>query len=1108
MNVLGEILNSKLSSHKLQGTIFRKRLEPLLSRIVSKKITVVTAGAGFGKSTAVAQACEQLGCGKVWYRLDEYDDDPARFIRYIAAGIKRIRPDFGERIFTMLGNLTSESKINSTFLSTLVNDIERAIDDDFIIVLDDCHIIAEYDEINTIIRFLADYLPDHIHLVMTSRTGPPIPVSKYRVQMAIHEIGQDDLTFDLKEIGELFEGMLGHPVADDVVREMYEKSEGWAASLILFFHLAKGVSDKGIGPGTFDMATNRDMFKEYLSENVFEDQPKHIRDFLLKTSLLNRLEGDFCNRLLAIDDSDMILNALERNHLFTSRADNSGDVYAYHHLFQEFLRDRLKKELGDKAAVSIHIQAGRLYESLDQREDAIHHFLEAGSFDDVFRILLSLTEIYLVNGRITSLQSLLNRIPEPLIEKNAHALLILAKICVWDNKLDQSMSYARKAYALARAENNQTLADKSLVELGTATLFSGHFFELEDIFRPVLASEGPREFFVAQAYFFLVFGMSHAGEMEKAEHYYNEGVAFFNSYDPSDLPEGYREMKTWLEISYGFRLYLAGDPVTSLRHMETVYYDVQDLDMPSITGFYQCVLAGCYILLGRIEKAREMIDKGFAALKGLGYHGNQTAWLRLHSFIAYFLDKDYENALKEAEINIEEFRQGGSKWGELYTLVNFIGFYGKTGQEAKASQAVMDCYELVNNGYPIPWANGRLNVYLAVFMGKTGNHDAALEHLSTAEKILEYSTFETCFVKIMRALCLTDAGKEKEAEDQLCEALAIGETCRYEGPLFLFDTTLIPHFLAIYSSGRFQSYIILLLKSYWKHISESVQAHVKNSNKTLKTAAMDILKHMPAPEASPLRVHFLGQFRVFVGDREIDGSEWKSGPAREIFKFLAFKRNLPAVHRDVLLELIWPDEDCTKTIKRLHVVLPALRKILEPDVQKGGSSYLLRDDELYRLDFKDNGFVDVDLFLDEIKRAANEYNPDKKLRHLLDAERYYTGDFLAEDVYRDWCLDERETLQRQYLNVLKDIMAHHEQANDRDKVIAYALKYLKTDPYDERVYLKLMRCYVAMGNYPMALKMYDKCRMKIVDELNCPLDKKTEDFHHDIMSRYPADQAS
>ncbi len=199
----------------------------------------------------------------------------------------------------------------------------------------------------------------------------------------------------------------------------------------------------------------------------------------------------------------------------------------------------------------------------------------------------------------------------------------------------------------------------------------------------------------------------------------------------------------------------------------------------------------------------------------------------------------------------------------------------------------------------------------------------------------------------------------------------------------------------------------------------------------------------------------------------------------------------------MLLELIWPEQDFDKTIKRLHVALPALRKTLEPDVRRGASSYLVRENDLYRLDFEDNGFVDVDLFLDDIRRAEKELKPERKLSLFLKAEAWYGGDLFAEDIYTEWCSEERENLKREYLNVLKNILSLYEHAGDNENCIRYAEKYLKTDVYAEEIYLQLMRYYSDAGNNQMVVKTYEKCHKKIVEDLDCPVNEDLKKLYNE-----------
>ena len=200
--------------------------------------------------------------------------------------------------------------------------------------------------------------------------------------------------------------------------------------------------------------------------------------------------------------------------------------------------------------------------------------------------------------------------------------------------------------------------------------------------------------------------------------------------------------------------------------------------------------------------------------------------------------------------------------------------------------------------------------------------------------------------------------------------------------------------------------------------------------------------------------------------------------------------------KDVLMELVWPEEDPCKTAKRFHVALAALRKTLEPEILKGvPSSYLLSHGDAYKIDIGPDGRVDFEQFIQELNLAGKETDPEKAVHHYLNAEAEYAGNFLEEDLYVEWCGDERERFKEDYLRALTAIMNYFENKQQFDKCIEYAGKYLRFDKYAEPVYQSLMRCYSYTQNPAMVIKTFNKCKKSIMTELNCPLSRASLELY-------------
>jgi DNA-binding SARP family transcriptional activator len=269
----------------------------------------------------------------------------------------------------------------------------------------------------------------------------------------------------------------------------------------------------------------------------------------------------------------------------------------------------------------------------------------------------------------------------------------------------------------------------------------------------------------------------------------------------------------------------------------------------------------------------------------------------------------------------------------------------------------------------------------------------------------------------------------------------------------------------------------------------------------INDAPVDYQQAIPKLQTPSLKVYLFGKFRVFQGEQEIYDKRWKSKKAQMIFKYLLYHRQKGYLKKDVLMELLWPEDDPVKTAKRYHVALASLRKTLEPDITRGTpSAYILRTGDAYRIYIGDEGYVDIDNFKKELKLAKKTKDPEESIDHLLKAESIYRGNFLEEDLYVQWCDEGRERFKDQYLQLLEEIIKYYHVKKNYKKCIGYVKKYLSMDKYTEEIYQLLMTYYSQTGNKAMVKRTFEKCKDHIEKELDCPLSKETEKRYHELTS--------
>lgn len=357
------------------GSVMRPRLIDRLNGGLHGKLTLVSAPAGCGKTTLITEWISANELQVAWLSLDEVDSAPVRFLNYIVAALQTIEPEIGKDILNLLES--PQPPPIASLLTPLLNEL-AAIPYEFVLVLDDYHVL-DSQEIDTALAFLIDNQPPQMHLVITTREDPGLPLARLRVRGQLSEIRAADLQFTPDEAAEFLNNAMGLSLAPEDVAALEQRTEGWIAGLQLAAISMQGQTD--IGQFIQSFTGSHHFVLDYLIEEVLTRQAAHIQDFLLKTSILDRFCQPLCDAVLqGDDDAQATLEHIRQANLFLIPLDNERRWYRYHHLFGDLLR----KRLGESASIEInnlHIRASQWYEQHAQQSEAIDHALTAEDFE-------------------------------------------------------------------------------------------------------------------------------------------------------------------------------------------------------------------------------------------------------------------------------------------------------------------------------------------------------------------------------------------------------------------------------------------------------------------------------------------------------------------------------------------------------------------------------------------------------------------------------------------------------------------------------------------------------------------------------------------------------
>ena len=395
--------------------VLRPRLNERLNNGLSSgsKLTLISAPAGFGKTTLVSEWV--AGCGRpvAWLSLDEGDYAPTSFLAYFVAALQTIDENIGAEALRLLQS-TQPPPIES-ILTALLNEI-TTVPDNFVLVLDDYHVI-DSKPVDHVLTFLLEHLPPQIHLVIATREDPPLPLARLRARGQLTELRAADLRFNPAEAADFLNQMMGLNLSEEDIAALETRTEGWIAGLQLAAISMQGHQD----PASFIQSfTGSHYFVlDYLVEEVLGQQPESIQTFLLRTSILDRLCGPLCDFVLgsfSAASGQETLEYLERSNLFIVPLDNERCWYRYHHLFGELLRKRLGKHCTAQEIAALHIRASEWYETNGLMLEAFRHAAAANDVERAERLMESRTMGLHLRSVALTILNWLDTLPAPVLD--------------------------------------------------------------------------------------------------------------------------------------------------------------------------------------------------------------------------------------------------------------------------------------------------------------------------------------------------------------------------------------------------------------------------------------------------------------------------------------------------------------------------------------------------------------------------------------------------------------------------------------------------------------------------------------------------------------------
>jgi LuxR family maltose regulon positive regulatory protein len=674
--VSNQLLNTKFYIPPVRlDLVARPRLIERLSANPERKLTLVSAPAGYGKTTLITTWLGEFGRPFTWLSLDEGDNDPARFSVYLVATLQQIDTQIGRVAEGLLGapNLPS----TDAFITTLINEITE-IDESIVLVLDDYHVIqAEW--IHRALEYLIVNQPLQLHLVVITREEPPFALSRLRVRDQVMEIRANELRFDREEAKKFLNQTFGLKLSPDLINILEERTEGWIAALQLVALSLRYREAESVRKVVREFNAGHHYVFDYLTAEVLARLPQDTQRFLSQTSILDRLTAPLCDALTGRTDSGEILKSLEQANLFLTPLDDQREWFRYHHLFGGFLRTRLDEgRLAD-----LHLKAARWFVEHGFMTEAVGHALASGNTSVAAKMIAQAAGDALRNASLITLLGWLDLLPEDVVQADlelatykgfvlfmtdrpadaslyagtldvarmvdiplpvqGRALLLKAHLALLDNDIGTVVRFSREALECF-GDGDDFFRSLTLNILGQVLEVSGDLKAACDIYRDgaLVGRRAGNQLGAMVAFFNLVRALNELGRRREALMLCQQltDTPTSRSKEEVVLREGVK--LAWGLLSYEANdLELANEQVT------------QALEYARLTNFTEGILWGNYLLM-RMHLAQGALASAIDIAHEMRLY---VAWIGLDPFKASWF-----SAL-EAQANLQQ--------GELSAVINW-----------------------------------------------------------------------------------------------------------------------------------------------------------------------------------------------------------------------------------------------------------------------------------------------------------------------------------------------------------------------------------------------------------------------------------------------------
>jgi LuxR family transcriptional regulator, maltose regulon positive regulatory protein len=1065
MNVVPITKTKLLVPRPRSDMLSRPRLlEMFYENILEWRLALLTAPAGYGKTTLLVDLAHQIDLPFCWYALDGLDREPRRFITYFVAAIAERFPNFGQASLAALQNMGAFIDWDR-LVTAVVNDAFDHIHEHFILVLDDFHFVDEDEDISEFLNLFLQQVDENCHVIIASRrliALPDLPLMVARSQVGGLDFSA--LAFQAHEIRDLLLHAYGQDISEAKARLLAAETEGWITGLLLSAQITAPDSAKArpaarvsrIGP------------YEYLAQQVLEQQPQHVRAFLCRSALLEEFNADLCREILeeigsigeakAFSWQALIDEILERN-LFVQQVGEGGRWLRYHHLFQQFLQEQMAREHAEEYERILRRLAAH-HAAEQQWERARQIYQQLGDPEAVAALIVQAGQVMLYAAQQTTLAWWIDDLPDAVRLNHPELTSLRATAAVDLGAAARGLDLHNLAVSIARERQAATLLANALARRSGAHRVLGHYQDALNDADEVLGLTGDRPDYLATR------AIAHRakGLALKALGRLPEAINHLRQSQSLNRRLGNATAVAMLDDNLGIVYRAVGnyEQAQSAYERALAYWRAND----DLTNQAQTLnnLGVLYHLMGEYLPAGKMFEEAVIGARQIDLTAVEAR--SLTSIGDLYADLDAPDAALAAYLQARQtVPQDGDSFLHQYLNLSEARIARQKGELIRAEHLLQASAGWLQPGsyeyglFQLEW--GRLHI-------AGGDGTAAAEALQRAVHFLasnHYILEAACAFFLLATACLL-RGRPEETRAALIQTFELAGGLRYRHGLVVIARET-PMVLEVVTDESHLSRQAAWLRHDVRRFEDEIP-HLRRELRPQITTA---------PFAPPsITVRTLGTTQVEVGGTVVTRTDWQSPMALELLLLLlAYPEGLT---KEAIGLMLWPDTSPANLKINFKKSIYRLRRAVDQAVVTFDEAT-----DRYRFNTNLDYHYDVATFRLKVREGQLVERRSDRVAAYEQALAFYAGPYLPE-IEREWALFEREALAQIYRQTALELAELYLVDKAYERTLAIGRRLLDDDPYLEEAHRLIMRLHAAQGNLAAVAQQYELCRRTLHEEMS------------------------